>query len=279
MRYKKFLFILKNLKPTDIISLSGILLVTLFSIINLLTDQAQGSKLEKIEFQLSSIKFQPKLKIVDKPKIIKIWSDTSNILKDSRDLIVSESVNDTPTFEFPIQFNTAVNLKITNIGNSLGKILLIAYSDTTGDIDLLREKIKVDEAVRSSKQFPDFTESEILANAVDTIDLQFELPIQFVDKQLFTLHFLILYENELGNIYDTYYWSEYKIEDIIFPFGYRNENGKLVLLKNVVMTISIDELFKFKRSKSSYHTYKDKKTTDTIRKNIKQRIKYIEKVE
>ena len=120
--------------------------------------------------------------------------------------------------------------------------------------------------------FPPFFQNELLPNGVDTIEIKFEQSIHFISNQKFVLHYLILYKNELGNIYDTYFWVQYELKELIFPNPFKVVKDTL-FYKPISrhMRMAIKDFIKIENSKPSYHMY-DIKTTEVLDKYIRQKI-------
>lgn len=57
-------------------------------------------------------------------------------------------------------------------------------------------------------EFDEYSDREILPN--DTIRIEYPKFIKHFKSGVFVLHYYILYENQNGNVYDTYYWKSYK---------------------------------------------------------------------
>jgi hypothetical protein len=67
---------------------------------------------------------------------------------------------------------------------------------------------------------------------------------------------LILYENELEMMYDTYYWAEFNIKDIKIPKLIFNEDKSGFFIPD--FKIATKDLLELKQEKSSYKIYSQK---------------------
>lgn len=131
-------------------------------------------------------------------------------------------------------------LEMSNTGSSFGKLKAIASGDSLSGDDILRRDIIdrnkwplfVDDRY---KEF--FTDRTVRPMGRDSIIV----PITIRGTLFFerstgdsnihlepgTFHFLIVYENELGDIFDTYYWTTYSLgRAIIKPYFLKVKNGK-----------------------------------------------------
>jgi hypothetical protein len=112
----------------------------------------------------------------------------------------------------PIGLGININLKCINTGNSLAKILNTFWTDTvSGEAEL--RAILIDGDRRQGSMVPvslnGYYKTQELS-AGDTINIETELSVASFKDKTFTLHFLILYQNEAGALFDTYYWARFK---------------------------------------------------------------------
>jgi hypothetical protein len=101
--------------------------------------------------------------------------------------------------------------------------------------------------------FEDYFHNEIQPG--DSTNLNIKLPVTFIENSKFTIHCLILYENELGVLYDTYLWAVYELLPVLVKTEYKRENDELyyrVIPHNVK---TFDDIIKCSIPKFSYHTY------------------------
>ena len=83
---------------------------------------------------------------------------------------------------------------------------------------------------------------------------------------MFTIHYLFIYSNEIGNVYDTYIWARYAQKPINMFVADKTD-------KTVRLTVSKDELLKsieFVDMRSSSHMYSkedSKELIDLLKKN------------
>lgn len=117
-----------------------------------------------------------------------------------------------------ISMSLTLNTKITviNDGSSIAKLIFYGIMDRpTGDSDVRRELLDVEKRKKWDINLTDeyYKTLSILPGDKHTFDLS--RTIQSIDKNReFTLHYYFLYQDELNNIYDSYYWARYTTEEI-----------------------------------------------------------------
>jgi len=89
-----------------------------------------------------------------------------------------------------------------------------------------------------------------------SINLPVDLKVfNLTEEQKINLHFFILYENELGNFYDTYFWIIYENAPIgMKPIYSFHKETNSIYLKFDLMD-NLKERFKVSIVKESYRTY------------------------
>ncbi len=87
---------------------------------------------------------------------------------------------------------------------------------------------KLKDRVDSTNQLDDYY-TIIEIGQGDTISIQRSFTIQKIEDNLFTLHILFLYQNDLGQYFDTYYWCRFKCKEIILE-------QRIIPEKNIVIT-------------------------------------------
>lgn len=110
-----------------------------------------------------------------------------------------------------------VSLHLKNNGNSPAHVFTIVGCDKSTGKPFLRDQIfdKTGDEIRLHiGSLPGFyADNQILP----TQNKEFELTsdVKEVDYNgVFVRHYLVLYKNELGMVYDTYYWCRFKLTDI-----------------------------------------------------------------
>lgn len=113
----------------------------------------------------------------------------------------------------------------------------------------------------SSAFFPEYMNNELLRDGLDTLRYTFKDEIDFVNDQFFSLHLMILYENELGQLYDTYFWFPSKFKPLDFPSPFIVKDQKIFMREGIVkINIAKKYLVSFMKPKISYEQYSEKQT-------------------
>ncbi|MBV6640905.1 MAG: hypothetical protein KI791_09305 [Cyclobacteriaceae bacterium] len=204
----------------------------IFSIIVFANDCSQRSQIEEIETRLNALNFRPQL-IVDNLKIKSIQGELKSIERDS--------VNNEPALVFNTFYNIEYQIELLNTGNTNASVIATAWTDTIAGHAKLR-------SVFNDQKSPvkiDTTSNYYLYEKVVPQERYYSTAkrkVQFLDDDTFTVHFLILYENDLGIMYDTYYWARYKVvqqnQKIQFTDSIKKQE-----LKSRTLTIRVPEKF------------------------------------
>lgn len=179
-------------------------------------------KFEITNYKITSVEHRPKLKLSN-PEIVSIELNSDSIpTKQSED--ITDSIADI-TFKVSLK----LKIKITNIGNSTAKITGFAATDTISDLDLIRallfdtdkDHISKNENFRLSKQLQEI-------DPLDSVHIEFNYSPMFIADNKFIIHVLIFYENELDQLFDTYYWMHFEANEMIFenPLFYNGDLNK-----------------------------------------------------
>ncbi len=162
-------------------------------------------KLNDTNTQLSSITFRPLLTLSNlRIDSIMFFSD--------KDIIKYDDHNITTVNIDSIYLKIRTKIKVTNKGNSTAKILRCLISDTITDNDFLNRVF-----LKHESSFSIVNVSNIFKNSYqeilpsDSIDINCEFTPQTIFDGKCILHVLLLYENDLGNYYNSYYWARFEI--------------------------------------------------------------------
>lgn len=251
---KAWKFINTN-KLTNIIAASALIL----SIFAYCQQDLRNQKEEKRNFEEDALQFNPRLTIIGDPKI-KNFNFTVRFPKNSFAPDFNPTEVDTPTIVGKVagQLPITTTFRVLNKGNSLAKIFAILFSDTLSDRPVIREMINSKGFHKRDIFFEpveDYFHNEIQPG--DSTNLKIEIPVTFIKNSTFTIHCLILYENELGVLYDTYLWAVYELLPVLVKTEYKLENDKL-FYRNIPHNVrTFDDVIKCSIPKSSYHTYEN----------------------
>jgi len=182
------------------------LFATIFSSVYLWhRDTQQDQKVERLEYKNDSMNYRPRLEIIAYPFI---------------ESIALKPISIKPADEFLNAYSKLrfrAELKFKNTGNSTGRVLALIHADTLSGDDNIRAILLSDRRKTAKfnitpwKEF--FPIKEILPS--DTTTFKIDHEFDFVSNAQAVFHFLIFYENELNNLYDTYYWARFKLNPVI----------------------------------------------------------------
>jgi hypothetical protein len=189
----------------------GLAFITVVSVVFNRIDHADlvssQEKLRNSEYLIQSIQYAPRLKLTNLPVIspVHIQMKSQNIpreaLKDNsptNPLIIETSITEIRVY---------CQLKFTNLQTSKATIISYAYADTTDYQARIRETMLAGDT--SSAKVAYIKEPVELLQG-DSQSFKVEHVINFMAQNQFILHFMVLYRNELGQMFDTYVWVAYE---------------------------------------------------------------------
>jgi hypothetical protein len=190
------------------------------------------------EFQLDSIAFGflPN-------KIINIHRDTM-----TRDSIPVVDVN----------WTIAGHLTFCNMGTDIARIRFYAYLDKNSTDAIIRD-VLLGKKIRNISFSMDSLSNALYFKIVDiaprdTFKFSIVRQIQFItETEDAVLHFLVLYENQSGAFFDTYYWTRLKISGCNMMFAADSQYIFLTPVSEEELLNSI----KIIQSRPSYNMYSD----------------------
>ena len=99
-----------------------------------------------------------------------------------------------------------------------------------------------------------------MPNGIDTLELDFERTIQFISEdQHFVLHYLIAYENDIGNLYDTYFRTSYEFK-LVLPTLFMMKDKQIYMRRRLQYKVALKDMFVIQNSKPSYYAYNKDET-------------------
>lgn len=241
-----------KLSTTDIISIIGVVVALIFSTINLFDNSKQRKDINQINYRLNSLDYQPRLKVISIPE----WSNLEYSAKlDYKNVEPPPPGDSVATFMTTPKVTINTKLKIVNVGTAKAELLAVVHNDTTVAYDILRDKIYKNIKIKTSS-FSEFLTDEVLPNAIDTVDIEFNHRIRFFEDNKFVIHYLILYKNELGQVFDTYYWCQGQFKDFIFPAPIRRlDENRIIVTRQYHTKVAKKDMLDFEDAKSSYKIY------------------------
>lgn len=183
------------------------------------------TELERTNYTISSIEHRPKLKLSN-PQIQALTLTTDSIpLKSSTD--EADSIG-TLLMKIEIQ----ARIQVTNIGNSTSKIVGWAICDTLSTEPILNQFIKKrqrnNKETKNDLKFPHLYQE---LSPTESCDLALKYSPQWINGNKFIIHIIVFYENEIEQLFDTYYWITVFTNDIIIPNPTYFKNDPVALKK------------------------------------------------
>jgi hypothetical protein len=123
-----------------------------------------------------------------------------------------EVEGDTLTTAFSVRFGARA--RVVNQGEAIARIVAYAWSDTVDGTPVLRDHLLRGVGSIGVVEPSDFYAATGLA-ASETTEVEFsDYDMRRSDEEHCVLHLLILYENEAGQLYDTYCWARYRLREV-----------------------------------------------------------------
>lgn len=211
----------------------------------------RDNEADKLSFKNSGIQNRPHLEIVGRPSIksIKVAPESQGKILNFND----KNLGFAPTLD--------TEVKLINDGSSVAKLMFEVLGDVHSGEDEIR-KIILDPDKRKNIKFTfidDFYKVVEFGKDKEH-DLTLTRTILSPKDSMFTIHYLFIYSNEIGNVYDTYIWARYAQKPIKMFVADKTD-------KTVTLTASKDEVLKsieFVDMRSSSYMYSKKDSEELI---------------
>ncbi|MGB2698066.1 MAG: hypothetical protein WBD28_09465 [Candidatus Zixiibacteriota bacterium] len=248
-----------NIKFSDCVSILALMLAVFVFI----RDCSQDKKIEELNYWSNAMQFKPSLKVVGDP-ITTAFQFEGDGKFATRDIL---NASDTTTKFIDIHCTLTINFKlnIMNEGNTMADVYAVFWSDTSKGRDKMRELLFNKDARERELGKPIIGDYLTLKSVPpgDTVDYEMTHTVQFFEENDFTMHFLFLYRNEIGTLYDTYYWACYNATPILGKVEFAIIDGKLVSRIAVEKTQFKDFLKLYDHAMSS-KTYSKSEAEDIL---------------
>jgi len=247
-------------KTIDLLTISFTALALILSVIGLFKDCHQDEQLKSITYWNNALQFRPLLKVLNPPQLthFKLSGPKMAI----RDLMgIGKTERD--TIDINVETSVTFQTVFVNNGSSIAKIHSIVITDTTsGDANIRRKILSMDTAkINLDKDTLYFFPRELAIG--DSMVIEKNETIQFVENKSFTIHVLVFYSNEMDIMYDTYYWARYETKDMITKPEFRMV-GNILQYRFVTVNGSFTDHIKFKDGSQSTRVY-SKEESDKIK--------------
>jgi hypothetical protein len=213
---------LKKIKLSDWLSATAIAL----AIIVFVRDCSQNKKIEELGYVSNALQFRPLLQVLGTPQIYsyEIQTDRVAIPNFSAAPESTDSIQD-----IAASLRIYARLLFVNAGNAIANVYAFIWADTSSGSATIRAILQ-DRKLRE-QSFVAFTDTDYFGikdiRPGDTCDFRIAHDVRFVTKQKFTMHFLLLYRNEAGGLFDTYYWARFTTVPILWKTEFAINDGKL----------------------------------------------------
>ena len=133
---------------------------------------------------------------------------------DSTTITWSGDPNDDVLIELRGPMVVQVMLTVKNVGNTKANVVGQFYCDTTCQTYYVRRMIRKSVLDREFFKVPDgaYEDYEIMPGKTDSFPLTME--VAFWQNQRFVIHAVLFYENELNQLFDTYFHAVYEAPNL-----------------------------------------------------------------
>jgi hypothetical protein len=222
-------WIIENITLTLIVAIMALGL----SFFSFLRSCSTESELKETNYALYSIEHRPRLKFSN-PRIDSLALTSEPIpIKQTTD--IADSIGNAL-----VRIGMKLKIKATNIGNSAAKIVGWAIADTLSNQPILKNFIK-DRYRKNLESNNDLNFPHLYEELTPFDSCIFELKYspQFIIDNKFIIHIVVFYENEIEQLFDTYYWISVNTNEIILPnpIFFRNNPEILNTIKTEMLKI------------------------------------------
>jgi len=197
---------LKYLKKNWYIFLSAFLLT-----INFVCDCQRNKKNDASNYLTMANTFRPKLVIQGAPEILEAYLESIHFGNNElQGAYIDSMIKASPKSEtllFPYYLNLRLKYSFNNIGNTTARILAFSHQDSVTADPFIRDHLM--EGTFKNLTVDPYYDLEIIEDDSQTIEFPYR--VRYKNLNEFTLHFLILYENDFGNLYDSYYTGLFNV--------------------------------------------------------------------
>jgi len=178
--------------------------VAVLSIIAFFRTCKYDGDLRRTNYELNSIGNRPLLKLAGPPDISRIEIDTLVVKFEDHPGKHSGSEDDPHKVGVRFSLDIESTVRITNTSQeSIGKILVLLTGDYIPNVKSLLMGEEQPFEVRSSlHKWPELQNSDVLPG--DTIEVSASTRIEHLAGRQYRMHFVILYENEMGHLFHTH---------------------------------------------------------------------------
>jgi hypothetical protein len=213
---------IKKIKLSDWLSAAAIVL----AIIVFVRDCSQNKRIEELGYISNALQFRPILQVLGSPRIYsyEIQSDRVALPNFSTAPESTDSIQD-----INASLRIHAKLRFVNAGNAIANVYAFVWADTSSGSPMIRADL-LNRTLREQRFVPSPDTDYFYIKDIrpgDTCDFQIAHDVRFFIEQKFTMHFLLLYGNEAGGLFDTYYWARFTTMPILWKAEFAIIDGKL----------------------------------------------------
>lgn len=172
-------------------------------------------KIRKLSFDNNGLQNRPLLKFDEKLNKI-------HYTVQSKNTISAEDLYKGKMSKIAVTLTVDPELNVTNNGNSVANILCKVVTDKYSGLPEIRKILFSENGMESFsiKLTDDYYKTiDILPGKSKSVRLPYTInDVNFVLNE-FTIHYLIVYANEIGNVFDSYFWVRFKMDPIQARFS------------------------------------------------------------
>ncbi len=222
----------KNKNWIAIIALGVSILSLGYTIIN---SQIQTQRLQDNDFINQSLQNRPILSIIGKPEVKRVEYDIQ------AEMLNGKVINSSAT-----KLKIDTKIRIRNDGNTNAHLILYAVTDRLSGLPEIR-----DATTSKFKNFPGKLDIGLIKDYYQTVDIlpgkehiiETSRPVQNINEGLFNIHYYLVYKNEVGNVYDTYYWARFRSKEFKLNPSADSDTIEKALMGSIVF---VDDHYSYK---------------------------------
>jgi len=178
----------------------------------------QDPKIDELKSRYDAIQFHPQISLSDTPTISMVAFKSKEYKERPKFVTPPIHIPEIPYQSMSVEgtITLQITLPLINRGNSKADLMGWIIYDSVYGGELLREimlnKSKATSRLNATEDSSFYRCEEILPG--DTLNKTITFPLFHPQKDMFTVHILLLYENELGNLFDSYFWLKGSIGEI-----------------------------------------------------------------
>ena len=225
------------------------------SAISLICNIAQNNRIYEHSYKIDALAHKPRLEPSNG-----IFFDTINVYIDALPddifkptLPTSFPLDSIPKDSVTMKPEIMGRVRIFNKGDDVASVILFSSLDRTSTDEIARDFL-IGKKTPPLKTIFDTTGFEFIIDISpqDSYDFEFSKKLQFISEEgEAILHFFLMYENQFGALFDTYYWVRLRFS-----------GGNVLAVKNSKGQIhffflpnDLQNMVKIEKSRASYKTY------------------------